>query len=574
MVVRFRAPLDGAPRHAPPSAPFPIVPPGVHAHLGTRVLDPASAVRPAGTRIDPTVYFSRRLLVRGVPGGSADAAVTRLQAWSDARGLELRWSIAPHRRAAAKVYDADDRALLDEVLHTAVDITPSHKAPAAPPDAWTLLQQVRHEFGGDGDLADGLALDHLMAAGSSKSGPTWGGAGGMWAGVGGMWAGVGGMWAGVSTGFGAPGHALGVRMPVVWSASDPRLASAAGRVPKHTPVIAVLDSGIGAHPWFAVEGEGFTRFRGPGTDPQAVALFDAPESAAAAPGDSLNGRLEALAGHGTFVAGIIRQRCAHAHLLDVPVMGAQGTVAESDVLLALGELLRLHRRDEVPGRSADGTPAGRLDVVNLSMGYYHETPEDPTAAAPLALLLTSFAAAGVAVVAAAGNDATTTPFYPAALSRDLSETPPLIGVGALTPDGGAVAAFSNHGDWVGALAPGAAVVSTVPVTLQGSHQRSLEANRDDPLPRGTIDPDDYSSGFALWSGTSFAAPWIAGEVAARTTRPGGVGAAAEAVLAVRGTRITSESEGPMRRPMESGLQVPEQAGSEQAGSEQAEEVTP
>ena len=74
MVVRFRAPLDGAPRHAPPSAPFPIVPPGVHAHLGTRVLDPASAVRPAETRIDPTVYFSRRLLVRGVPGGSADAA--------------------------------------------------------------------------------------------------------------------------------------------------------------------------------------------------------------------------------------------------------------------------------------------------------------------------------------------------------------------------------------------------------------------------------------------------------------------------------------------------------------------
>jgi hypothetical protein len=31
--------------------------------------------------------------------------------------------------------------------------------------------------------------------------------------------------------------------------------------------------------------------------------------------------------------------------------------------------------------------------------------------------------------------------------------------------------------------------------------------------RETIDPDDFSGGFAVWSGTSFAAPVAAGELA-------------------------------------------------------------
>jgi len=32
--------------------------------------------------------------------------------------------------------------------------------------------------------------------------------------------------------------------------------------------------------------------------------------------------------------------------------------------------------------------------------------------------------------------------------------------------------------------------------------------------RASIDPDDYASGFGIWSGTSFAAPVLAGEIAA------------------------------------------------------------
>jgi hypothetical protein len=31
--------------------------------------------------------------------------------------------------------------------------------------------------------------------------------------------------------------------------------------------------------------------------------------------------------------------------------------------------------------------------------------------------------------------------------------------------------------------------------------------------RATVDPDDFRSGFGLWSGTSFAAPILVGEIA-------------------------------------------------------------
>jgi subtilisin family serine protease len=86
-------------------------------------------------------------------------------------------------------------------------------------------------------------------------------------------------------------------------------------------------------------------------------------------------------------------------------------------------------------------------------------------------------------------------------------------VGALNPDG-STALFSNDGPWVGYLRPGASLVSTMPVTYDAAREPSHEIAGSDGEVRAALDPDDFSSGFGVWSGTSFSAPVFAGEVAA------------------------------------------------------------
>ncbi len=119
----------------------------------------------------------------------------------------------------------------------------------------------------------------------------------------------------------------------------------------------------------------------------------------------------------------------------------------------------------------------------------------------------------------AGNDAIDRPTFPAALwAWDGS---PLglkedgfahhLSVGALNPSGHSVALFSNVGPWVQVFALGASVVSASPAFVGGLQSTS----RDDLYGhrRQTVDPDDYRGGYAVWSGTSFSAPLVAGHVA-------------------------------------------------------------
>jgi subtilisin family serine protease len=85
----------------------------------------------------------------------------------------------------------------------------------------------------------------------------------------------------------------------------------------------------------------------------------------------------------------------------------------------------------------------------------------------------------------------------------------LVSVAALNPDG-TVALFSNDGDWVIAQAAGANVVSTAPTRIQGGLSPAASVEVGGRV-RSAIDPDEFSGGFATWSGTSFAAPILAGK---------------------------------------------------------------
>jgi len=106
--------------------------------------------------------------------------------------------------------------------------------------------------------------------------------------------------------------------------------------------------------------------------------------------------------------------------------------------------------------------------------------------------------------------------YPAAFSTPWQGGPPWKGVpvtsvGALNPNR-SVAMFSNAGKWIMCHRPGAALMSCYPC-IDGSEQSSYKLWVPEEGWRETVDPDDFSSGFAVWSGTSFAAPLFAGEVA-------------------------------------------------------------
>ena len=125
-------------------------------------------------------------------------------------------------------------------------------------------------------------------------------------------------------------------------------------------------------------------------------------------------------------------------------------------------------------------------------------------------VITALTDLGVVVVAAAGNDATTRPFYPAALA---AENPLVLSVGALNPDD-TEAWFSNAGPHVTHEATGANVLSSFPTTLRGARGARMHSGSG---ARQTADPDSFASGFAIGSGTSYAAPEVAAAVAVALT---------------------------------------------------------
>jgi Subtilase family len=309
------------------------------------------------------------------------------------------------------------------------------------------------------------------------------------------------------------------------------------------PVVAVLDTGIRAHPWLDVKKEedgdgyvtdqsnGFVMIDRPMQDiirdkgKEAVTAGDQQRQVIWHPwdkpvtADPLIGELDTDTGHCTFISGIVRQVAPDARVLAIRIMHSDGIVNEGDLLCALGLLASRVALAQAPGGKKDQM----VDVASLSFGYFSEA-EDSDLTPALQQVISELLGLGVTVVAAAGNYSTSRKFYPAAFAQVPApvDEVPLVSVGALNPNG-AQAVFSDGGRWITAWASGAIMISTFPVDLKGSlgPEIRMRMHPDNALPdgvklpgeRAALDPDDYRGGWAAWSGTSFSAPLVAAYIA-------------------------------------------------------------
>ena len=504
-------PPHGAPASAAPTDPVRL-PAAVLEQHGARVLRPVdAAVFPGSGRPQSTVYRAAVLLVPdSVFQPEHRELLDEVQRILGAGGLRLAAEDVPPLDRLLPEELERYRALIGDVLRR-VPLRPASDTPVVV-DAWPALQRLRaagrRAEGALHDLVARFALEHLLVGTGPGNGPdgdpvtdghpVTGGPGGATY----MVAGSGG------------------RGPVGLVASAPHRRKLGDPGLGRRPVVAVPDTGMGLHPWLDTsENPANDTFVELDTGLQALIAateaasgdteplngpWDAPTTA-----EPLVGELDTHTGHGTFIAGIVRQAAPDARVRSIRIMHADGIVYENDLLLSIAVLAA----QAAYAQSGLGDGQEFVDILSLSLGYYSEDQAGAVYTAELAALLGELTNCGVLVVCSAGNDSTERPCYPAALAPVL---PGLLSVGALNPNG-SKALFSNDGPWVRCWADGAAVVSTFPVTVNGSEGpvNTLAAANAPGLPqrRESIDPDDFKSGFGTWSGTSFSAPLVAAALA-------------------------------------------------------------
>ncbi|MEU3985191.1 S8/S53 family peptidase [Streptomyces sp. NPDC026672] len=232
-----------------------------------------------------------------------------------------------------------------------------------------------------------------------------------------------------------------------------------------------------------------------------------------------SGVLQQYVGHGTFIAGVLAAVAPNTDVTVRNTLNDAGAILESEFGAKLFEAVDRDGWPDIISLSA-GTSNGRTDGLLGIDAFMRELRDQ-----------------GTLLVAAAGNNSSATPFWPAAYAALPGWEDAVLSVGALRGDGEFGACFTNHGPWVTAYAPGERLTSAltgfgtpVPYVYQHStydacrfgftyactcqsphHTGVLSETRETTGTR----PDEVSfTGLAQWSGTSFAAPVVAGLVAA------------------------------------------------------------
>jgi subtilisin family serine protease len=170
------------------------------------------------------------------------------------------------------------------------------------------------------------------------------------------------------------------------------------------------------------------------------------------PAEVPDGLVNNAMGHGTMIAGLIAYLAPGAQILPVRVLNGDGIGTLANVIAGIQY----------------ATSHG-AQVINMSFGTLQ-----PSQA--LADAIAQAQSAGALVVASAGNDGANILQYPAACDQVLAVT-------SVNSDD-TLSPFSNYGDAISLVAPGNGIRSTY-----------------------------WTGGYASWSGTSFAAPFVAAEAA-------------------------------------------------------------